>query len=500
MQEFDGYSVNQKKISTVKKYIINPVFEGIFIGIFALVLTFVTSYFIYKSSLNVLQSEIRIGLLRTVKGIASLIDGDNISFINRAEDFNDPKYQQVYKQLQKVRIGTSLSYIFITKVIDKKVYFLFDPVSVDADGKPIFSDAASQVPSMPMTLYNDADKLVYRSYVDEEALVADEPHTDKWGHLYSAYAPIYDSNHKQVGTLGVDLSIDEMLKRCIPMEDATKRAFIVSVSLALLLGTLVWFLRRFTLKLNESRQTIYKNYLIAQKFADQTSTSIGKQFQRTSSILKHNAERLKKLCEDTDKEQMIKRLNLEQENLEKFSDKLLTLGNLKFSIKKNELANFSVREVNDSLIKNFKNYSLNNNLDNRLSFTCKEDVPINLYGAVMSYEELLGHLYEFFLRFFEKEITSTILMLDERSNDVLLRQEFKVSLEGLAKEKLTIIDDFSKNIAETDWTEQLHLLEFINIPIIQELLYMIDSKIDINVNKDIFILQFDFVLLKCKED
>lgn len=500
MQEYDSYSVNQKKISTARKYIINPVIEGIFVGIFALILTFVTSYFIYKSSLNVLKSEIRIGLLRTVKGIASLIDGDEISFINKAEDFNDPKYQKVYKQLQKVRIGTSLSYIFITKVIDRKVYFLFDPVSVDADGKPIFSDAQSQTPSMPMTLYNDADKFVYRSYVDEEALVADEPHIDKWGHLYSAYAPIYDSNHKQVGTLGVDLSIEEMLKRCIPMEDATKRAFIVSVSLALLLGTLIWFLRRFTLKLNESRQSIYKNYLIAQKYADQTSTSIGKQFQRTSEILRYNANRLKRLSEDVENEHLIKLLSNEQDNLEKFADKLLTLGNLKFSARKNELSNFSVEEINKTLINNFINYSLNNDIEKRITFSCNENVPAILYGAAMSYEELLGHLYEFFLRFFEKEITSTVIMLDERSNDVLLKQNFTVSLENLPSEKLKIVDSFSNNILGINWTEQLHLLEFINIPIIQELLYMMDSKINITKENNNFILQFDFVLLKSNEE
>ena len=155
MQEFDGYSVNQKKISTVKKYIINPVFEGLFIGIFALVLTFVTSYFIYKSSLNVLQTEIRIGLLRTVKGIASMIEGDNVAFVNKPEDFNDPKYQQVYKQLQKVRIGTSLSYIFITKVIDKKVYFLFDPVSVcGSSATNASSSTYERYTNLSASLYN----------------------------------------------------------------------------------------------------------------------------------------------------------------------------------------------------------------------------------------------------------------------------------------------------------------------------------------------------------
>ena len=497
---YETYSVNQEPPKEAKKYSISPILEGAVLGVFALLLTFITAYFIYTNSMTVLKNEIKDGLLRTVSGIAATLDGDKIGTFTKQEDVGRKDYQEMVSLIQKARIGTKhISYLHINRMVDGKVYFIIDPISIDENGNPLFTDSASMEPSIPMSPYEDADEFLIKALTEGKGVIADDAYTDRWGTFFSAYAPIFDKDKKIVGTLGADLRIDEMMNRCSPMVDATKRAFIVSVSLALLLGTFVWFSRRFTFMLNESRQNIYKNFLVAKRFADQTSSTLGKQFQRTSSILKYTAQKLDILSKFEEIELIKNNLKLEKDKLEKFSDKLLTLGELKYSRRENELSNFSITEVHKNLIKNFKD-NTDIIVGERIIFDSDKYIPETLYGSVASYEELVGHLYEFCLNLFEASIYSKVILIEERSKDVLLRQSFAVSTDGIDVGRGKLINAFCRNISSVNWGEQLELAESVNIPIVQELLYVLGSDIKAEVKDGFFKLSFDFVLLKSHEE
>ena len=497
---YDTYSVNQEPPKEAKKYNISPVMEGAILGVFALLLTFITAYFIYTNSMAVLENEIKDGLLRTVSGIAATLDGDKIGTFTKPEDVARDDYQEMVALLQKARIGTKhISYLYINRIVDGKVYFIIDPISIDENGNPLYTDSASLEPSIPMSPYEDADEYLIKAFNEGVGVYAETTYTDRWGTFYSAYAPIFDKNKKVVGTLGADLRINEMLDRCSPMVDATKRAFIVSVSLALLLGTFVWFSRRFTFMLNESRQNIYQNFLVAKRFADQSSSTLGKQFQRTSSILKYTSQKLNILSKFEDINLIQNNLRLERDILEKFSDKLLTLGILKYSRRENELSNFSISEVHKHLIRNFKD-NTKIIVGDRIIFDVDKDIPEVLYGSVVSYEELVGHLYEFCLNLFETSVYSKTLLIEERSKDVLLRQTFAVSTEGMDSGRKTLVEAFCRNISSVNWGEQLELVESVNIPIVQELLYVLGSDIKAEIKDNFFKVSFDFMLLKSQED
>ena len=439
--------------------------------------------------------------MRTVSGIAACLDGDKIATFNSPKDFEREDYQEMSRLLQKVRIGTKhLSYLYVNTVKDGKVYYIFDPVSIDEDGKPLYTDAVSLEPSIPMTLYDDADQLLVKVFNEKKAMVADYVYTDKWGTFYSAYAPIYDSKKNLVGTLGGDLRINELDDRCKPMVDATKRAFIVSISLAMLLGTFVWFTRRFTFMLNESRQTIFQNFLVAKKFADQTSTSIGSQFQRTSSILRYTAEKLDSLSKIEDQKTIKEEINLEKQKIEKFADRLLTLGELKYSKREKELENFSIAEVNSNILTELKNDIHLKEKVEKVIYDIDKEIPKILYGPVISYEELIGHIYELCLNLFDSTVYSKTIMIEERNKDVILRQTFAVSTQGLDENKMHLADAISRNISSEDWGEQIELSESINIPIIQELLYILGSCIKSEIKDNLFKIDFEFVLLKSQDE
>ena len=497
----NSYSVNKEAPQQAKKYNISPAIEGIALGIFALLLTFITAYFIYTNSMDVLQQEIKDGLLRTVSGIAACLDGDKLATFTDPKDAERQDYQEMVSLIQRARIGTKhISYLYINTIIDDKVYFIIDPVSIDEDGNPLYTDEASLEPSIPMSPYTEADEFLIKAFKKKVAVVADEPYTDRWGTFYSAYAPIYDSKKRVIGTLGADLRIDELTNRCKPMVDATKRAFIVSVSLAMLLGTFVWFTRRFTFMLNESRQTIYQNFLVAKRFADQTSTSIGSQFQKTSSILRYTSQKLETISKLDNKESIIENLKQEQQNLNRFADRLLTLGDLKYSKRKKELENFSIAEVNDNILKEFKEDNRLADKVKKVTYDIDRDIPQILYGPVISYEELLGHIYELCLSQFNSNVYSKTLLIEERNKDVLLRQTFAVSTEGLSDEKKKLAEAITRNISSENWGEQVELSESINIPIIQELLYILGSAINSEIKDDFFKINFEFVLLKSQEE
>lgn len=494
---YQDYSVNKEPPKEAKKYTISPASEGIILGIFALLLTFITAYFIYSNSMSVLQLEIKDSLLRMVSSLANCMDGDVLETFTKPSDVSKPEYQQFVKLLQKARIGTKhCCYLYIHRMVDGKVYFIVDPISIDENGEPVFTDSASMEPSIPMTLYEDPDKELLKTLREGVATVNDVVHEDRWGKFYSAYAPIYNSKKEMVGSLGADLLITEMMNRCQPMEDATKRAFIVSVSLAILLGTFVWFTRRFTFMLNESRQSIYKNFLVAKQFADQSSYSLGKQFQKTSSILKYTAQKLGVLSKLDDINIIKNSLRLEQQTIEKFSDKLLTLGDLKFSKREKELDTFSISEIQNDLVN-----SLNAKYDKnkQIIFDIDKSIPDRLYGAARSFEEINGHIYEFCLNLFEESIYSKTILMDEESRDVILRQSFAVSTENLDEGRKKLVEACCRNLPSVNWGEQLELSESINIPIIQELIYVLGSELKADIKDGFFRLSFDFVLMKPEE-
>lgn len=499
----DNYSVNKEPPKEAKKYSISPALEGAILGIFALFLTFITAYFIYTNSMDVLQHEIKDGLMRTVSGIAACLDVEKIekfkSYSKADKDKED--YLEMVKLLQQARIGTEhCSFLYVNTMVDGKVYYILDPVPVDKDGKPIYEDEESNEPSIPMSEYKDYDDILVKCFEENKPYVSDEPYTDRWGTFYSAYAPIVNKKGKVIGTLGADLRINELLDRCHPMVDATKRAFIVSVSLALLLGTFVWFTRRFTLMLNESRHQIYQNFLVAKRFADQSSSSIGNQFQRTSSILRFVSKSLIAITRMDTKEEIVDNLKIEQKKLDKFSDKLLTLGELKYSKRKKDLENFSVAEINKNIIDDFKNdYFFKKRVDD-ISYDIDTEIPELLYGPVMSYEELLGHLYELCLSKFKSKVYSKTMMLEERSRDVLLCQTFTVSTDNIKQEDMDFINLLCKNISTDNLGEQLELSDGINIPIIQELLFILGSSINCQIKDENFKISFKFVLLKAQEE
>ncbi len=490
------YSINKKVPGNIRKYYINPVTEGLVLASLALFLTAVTSYFIYHHALNAIKAEIRDGLLRTASGIAACLDGDLIASFDSPDKKDLPEYLATVSLLQKARLATKhCTYLYINRMEAGSVVFIVDPTPIDENGKPIFVDEKNLAPSVPMTKYEAPSKELFDSLASQTAIVSAEPYSDSWGTFYSAYVPIFDTNKRFVGTLGADLRINDMLARCKPIEDATKRAFFVSCALSLLCGTLIWFTRRFSLQLNESRFELLENLLSAKDFADQTSISIGKQLNRTARLLQNIAVRLENMQEQP-KAEIGSLLQKERVRLLSLAEKLQDVGELKCGKNFPELGTFKVVEIvshlEDRLQKKCENHK-------SLVIESDKDIPAELFGSILTYEELLGQMGQFFLKMFHGTVKCNFKMLQEGTKEVRLQQSMQADISGTGQKEMELLHKLCNKGKDSDFFSEVELAEAVSVPIVRELIYLLNSDIDLNMTDNRFSIAFETMFQKTPE-
>jgi len=490
------YSINKKMPETIRKYYIYPATEGVFLAFLALLLTAVTSYFIYHHALFAIKEEIRDGLLRTVSGIAACLDGNQVASFDSPEKKDLPEYQKTVEMLQKARIATKhCTYLYINRLVKGSVVFIVDPTPIDEEGKPLFTDEQNLEPSVPMTPYDKPSKELLEALASATPVVSAEPYSDSWGTFYSAYVPIFDSQKKLVGTLGADLRINDMLERCKPIEDATKRAFFVSCALSLLFGTLIWFTRRFSLQLNESRFVLLESFLLAREFADQSSIRIGKQLNKTSVLLKNIADRLEKLTGQAQAE-IPEQLQQETARLASLADKIQVVSELKCGKSNLELGTFAISEVMIRLTGKMKQVSADGF---RLKTSFSDQIPRELYGPVFTYEELLEQMGIFFLKMFSGEVKSRCDLVQEGTHEVIIRQAMYSDINTADKSAMELLQVLCDRGKRNDFFYEVELAEAVAVPIVRELIYLLNSDINISLEASHFSISFDTMFQKSPE-
>lgn len=489
------YSINKRVPDKIRKYYIYPISEGLFLAILALLLTSATAYFIYHHALKAIKEEIKDGLLRTASGIAACLDGDLIASFDAPEKSELPAYGETLALLQKARLATKhCTYLYINKLVNGEVVFILDPTPVDVDGKPLFSDDLNLAPSIPMTKYDNPSIELREALASQTSRVSSEPYSDKWGTFYSAYVPIFNKEGQFVGTLGADLRINDMLARCQPIEDATKRAFFVSCVLSLLCGTLIWFTRRFSLQLNESRFALLANFLAARKFAAQSSACIGNQLHRTAKFLLNFSGRLAEIAEKS--EQSPKQALAEEQNrLTSLAAKLQSVGDLKCGKSDLELETFKISSVPADLSRRLTSCENISNLGSNISSA----IPENLYGCRQTYVELLVQMGQFFLKTFAGKIDLQIEMIDEGTKEVVLRQTMRAAVSDSDARSHELLQKICEHGKSEDFFAEIELAEAVAIPIVRELIYLLNSDISLSLANGFFSISFETMFQKDPE-
>ena len=118
---------------------------------------------------------------------ADMLDGDSLRDL-RAEDVDTPAYQNALRTLKFFQDNIDLEYIYgIRDMGNRHFTFTVDPAEDPGEfGEDI--------------RYTDA---LYQASLGTPA-VDKKSYEDRWGRFYSAYSPVFDSEHRIVGIVGVD--------------------------------------------------------------------------------------------------------------------------------------------------------------------------------------------------------------------------------------------------------------------------------------------------------
>lgn len=174
-----------KKISFTLKYVI--VF-----GVVLLLTNVILGLVLMLQSVNTLQSLVRQNMLNISKTAAGIIDGDVLGSLTE-KDVGGPAFNGILSDLRIFQDNVDIEYIYAVRQTGEDE-FVF---TVDADpGDP--ADFGEEV----LVTY------ALREAAKGTATVDSEPAQDEWGNFYSSYSPVYDSEGKIAGIIGVDFSTE----------------------------------------------------------------------------------------------------------------------------------------------------------------------------------------------------------------------------------------------------------------------------------------------------
>ncbi|WP_319497933.1 PDC sensor domain-containing protein [uncultured Cohaesibacter sp.] len=231
-----------------------PRLEAIILSSLVVSLICFLAFLIYSKSEDVLEKEIKIGLLSNVSAAATTINGDLHRTFTARTARTDPAYLSAIEPLERIRqASTNIRYIYTNILKDGRVYFVLNPSPQndnDGDGQP------DQPPAL-MEPYNDAAPELIAALKTQKTVVSD-PYTDKWGTFISAYAPFHDAEGRFVGVLGMDLQLDDFYQRIYPIRLAFEKTAFIVIFIGLIIGLLTWLSRKYTAWLAATNRALRK--------------------------------------------------------------------------------------------------------------------------------------------------------------------------------------------------------------------------------------------------
>lgn len=162
----------------------------------ALLIGIIVGSFSCMKMKNDLMDESREHTMEIAEIAARFVDGDVIASLQPGEEDTE-KYKSVLEILQSFLVDNSeIEYIYTMRKDGNDLVFV-----VDAD-----TEEGAAIGEKYETYEVIEEAFSGKVTVDEEVT------TDQWGSVYSGFAPIYDSQGKIAGIVGVDCSVDSINK------------------------------------------------------------------------------------------------------------------------------------------------------------------------------------------------------------------------------------------------------------------------------------------------
>ncbi len=210
----------------------------------------IIDHFARESQLELVRGD----LLRYANAAAGLVDGDKHQELAATVGTDSPLYRQLIDPLVAMhRRVPDIAYMYSFVERGGKLYFVLDTATqakrlgfrreMDASGvmEPYSSDSPAEDTREEMAVRNG------NSYV------ASKPVQDAYGTFITGLAPIYDSAGKPVAAIGVDLDVTQLYQRLARNRFAMWSGLGAAGLAAMIMGALVWSIRRKALRAERER-------------------------------------------------------------------------------------------------------------------------------------------------------------------------------------------------------------------------------------------------------
>ncbi|HEX2099620.1 MAG TPA: GAF domain-containing protein, partial [Candidatus Synoicihabitans sp.] len=178
-------------------------------------------------------------LQRLARQAAALVDVEAHGKLRAPDQMETPEYDRALQPLIDFhRAVPSLRYVYTAIPDGPTARFVLDtatrPEQLGFD--------RSFTPSALMDLYQTPDPLLLKALRDGTVEANKEPYADEFGSFVSGFAPLFDTDHRVVGVVGVDLDASSFAERLAPLQRTAATAIVMAFSIACLTG---WGVTRF---------------------------------------------------------------------------------------------------------------------------------------------------------------------------------------------------------------------------------------------------------------
>lgn len=235
------------------------IFASSFVFVFIFCAALITSitFFLQGYTNGLLRERLNERLIAVVSTAALQFSGDEISAMYKMgiDAAETPIYRKNVLLLQAIRsVNKNIRYAYIIGKTDDPtvVKFIADAdamvieptIDFNEDGEIDTNDI-----SRPGDEYDATDSPKMQSEAFQSPVVEEELSVDSWGTFLSAYAPIYDRNHKVVGALTIDVEVSDFQA----LVNTTFLPFLLFITALLLL---ISFLTLFLIRIWKSRVSL----------------------------------------------------------------------------------------------------------------------------------------------------------------------------------------------------------------------------------------------------
>jgi len=198
------------------------------VGIAFLVSGATGTYFYLQAKAGLYKS-LREELKATATIAAKLVDGDKLQTLKSADQMDSVTYKNIQELMGKIaQSNEEFLYAYTMRKQKDKVRFIVDSPASDDNNNGVIEKM--EQPADINEVYSNPPKSLLQGFVTPSS--DPEPWHGKWGWTISGYSPIYNSQGKSVGLLGIDMSADRVDKKLYTI----RRAGIVCLVLAVLLA------------------------------------------------------------------------------------------------------------------------------------------------------------------------------------------------------------------------------------------------------------------------